>query len=42
MVDEKATTLSRALMTVAYVDKKTNRSADWPPDVMALFYEMEP
>jgi acyl-CoA thioester hydrolase len=41
MADEKATTLSRALMTVAYVEKKTNRSADWPAEVMALFYETE-
>ena len=42
MADEKATTLSRALMTVAYVEKKTNRSADWPSEVMALFYEKGP
>jgi hypothetical protein len=26
-------------MVVAYVDKNTNRSADWPADVMALFFE---
>ena len=42
MADEKAPTLSRALMTVAYVEKKTNRSADWPSEVMALFYEKGP
>jgi hypothetical protein len=29
-------------MTVAYVEKKTNRSADWPAEVMALFYEEGP
>ncbi|MBP2648150.1 MAG: hypothetical protein H6Q77_1774 [Gemmatimonadetes bacterium] len=38
MVDSAGTDLSRCLMTVAYVDKATNRAANWPPDVMALFY----
>lgn len=31
--------LSKCLMTVAYVDRETMRSADWPPDVSALFFE---
>jgi acyl-CoA thioester hydrolase len=38
MVDSAGTDLSRCLMTVAYVDKATNRAANWPPEVMALFY----
>jgi len=41
MVDAAAKSLSRCLMTVAYVDKATNRAADWPPDVMALFFEKD-
>ncbi len=39
MVDSEGTTLSRCLMTVAYVEKATNRATDWPPDVAALFFE---
>ena len=42
MEDRDGISLSRALMTVAYVEKKTNRAADWPPDVIALFYEGQP
>jgi acyl-CoA thioester hydrolase len=42
MVVSGGTDVSRCLMTVAYVDKQTNRATDWPPDVMALFYEKEP
>jgi len=26
-------------MTAAHVDRQTNRAADWPPDVAALFFE---
>ena len=33
--------VSQCLMTVAYVDKATNRAADWPADIMALFFEAE-
>ena len=39
MADAAAQPLSRCLMTVAYVDKVTRRSAAWPTEVMALFYE---
>ena len=39
MVDSAGKTVSRCLMTVAYVDKKTNRATDWPPDTMAVFFE---
>jgi hypothetical protein len=28
-------------MIVAHVDKETNRATDWPPDLMALFFELE-
>jgi acyl-CoA thioester hydrolase len=39
MTDEEGTTVSQGHMVVAYVDRETKRSADWPADVMALFYE---
>ena len=39
MADDAGKTLSRCLMTVAHVDKVTNRATDWPPDVAALFFE---
>ena len=39
MVDAAGNNVSRCLMTVAHVDKETNRAADWPPNLMALFYE---
>ena len=39
MVDSTGTTVSRCLMTVAHVDKETNRATDWPPDLMALFFK---
>jgi acyl-CoA thioester hydrolase len=39
MVDEAGKNLSRCLMTVAHVDRDTNRATDWPPDVAALFFE---
>ncbi len=32
---------SLCLMTVAHVDKTTNRATDWPPERMALFFEKE-
>jgi acyl-CoA thioester hydrolase len=41
MVDGAGKVASRCLMIVAFVDKATNRSADWPPDVAALFFEKE-
>jgi acyl-CoA thioester hydrolase len=39
MVDEGGKEVSRCLMIVAYVDKKTNRATDWPDETMALFFE---
>ena len=39
MVDEAGKNVSRCLMTVACVDKSTNRAMDWPDDTMALFFE---
>jgi acyl-CoA thioester hydrolase len=41
MADAAGKTVSRALMTVACVDKTTSRATDWPADAMALFYEQE-
>jgi acyl-CoA thioester hydrolase len=41
MVDAAGKTVSRCLMTVAHVDKETNRATDWPPDLMAMFFEKE-
>jgi acyl-CoA thioester hydrolase len=41
MVDSAGTNVSRCLMTVAHVDKETNRATDWPPDLRALFFEKE-
>ena len=29
------------LMTVSHVDKQTNRATDWPPELMAEFFETE-
>jgi len=31
--------VSRCMMIVACVDKKTMRPMDWQPDVMAMFFE---
>jgi acyl-CoA thioester hydrolase len=42
MVDAAGKEASRCLMTVAYVDRETSRAKDWPPDVVALFYEKDP
>lgn len=39
MADAAGNTVSRCLMIVAHVDKKTNRATDWPPDRRALFFE---
>jgi acyl-CoA thioester hydrolase len=39
MSDESGKIVSQCHMVVAYVDKATNRSADWPGHVMDLFFE---
>jgi len=41
MVDANGVEVSRCLMTVAHVDRQTNRATDWPPDLMALFFEKQ-
>jgi acyl-CoA thioester hydrolase len=41
MADEAGRELSRCLMAVAHVDKQTNRGADWPDSLKALFFERE-
>ena len=41
MADSTGRNVSRCAMTVAHVDKSTNRATDWPPDLMALFFEEE-
>ena len=41
MGDSTGKSLSRCLMTVAHVDKQTSRASDWPPDLIALFFERE-
>jgi acyl-CoA thioester hydrolase len=41
MVDNAGKNLSRCLMTVAHVDRATNRASDWPPMSSALFFEKE-
>jgi acyl-CoA thioester hydrolase len=41
MLDSGGKAVSRCLMTVAYVDKETNRATDWPSDRMALFFEKD-
>ena len=41
MVDQAGKDVSRCLMTVAYVDKETNRAADWPEPVAALFFRQD-
>jgi acyl-CoA thioester hydrolase len=42
MTDSAGKDVSRCLMIVAHVDKETNRATDWPPDLMALFFEPPP
>jgi acyl-CoA thioester hydrolase len=39
MTDEGGRTISRCLMTVACVDRNSNRGMDWPADSIALFFE---
>ena len=39
MIDSAGKTLSKGLMVVAHIDKATNRATDWPPHLMALFFE---
>jgi len=39
MVDGGGKTLSRCTMVVAYVDKATQRAADWPAEHADLFFE---
>jgi acyl-CoA thioester hydrolase len=39
MLDESGRIMSRCNMVVAYVEKTTNRSADWPSHVMEIFFE---
>ncbi len=39
MRDSAGKTVSRCLMTVAYVDKATSRAAEWPAELQALFFE---
>ena len=39
MADGKGTSLSRCLMVVACVDRRTHRSMDWPAEAAALFFE---
>lgn len=39
MIDSTGQHLSRCFMTVAHVDKRTNRAIDWPPDLIDLFFE---
>jgi acyl-CoA thioester hydrolase len=41
MVDESGMEVSRCLMIVAHVDKKTNRATDWPAETMGLFFEKQ-
>jgi acyl-CoA thioester hydrolase len=41
MIDGAGTEVSRCLMIVTYVDRETNRAANWPEHVAALFYEKE-
>jgi acyl-CoA thioester hydrolase len=39
MADAAGKILSRCLMTVACVDKQSNRAMDWPSEAAALFFE---
>jgi len=39
MVDAGGKDLSRCLMTVAHVDKQSNRATDWPADLVARLFE---
>jgi acyl-CoA thioester hydrolase len=39
MLDALGKELSRCVMTVAYVDRATARTKDWPPEIAELFFE---
>ena len=39
MVDAAGVDVSHCVMTVAHVDKQTRRATDWPPELMAVFFE---
>jgi acyl-CoA thioester hydrolase len=39
MKDATDNIVSRCLMTVAHVDKESNRAANWPSDIISLFFE---
>ena len=39
MTDSAGKTVSRCLMTVATSTRRRTRAADWPPDLIALFFE---
>ena len=39
MTDASGAVVSRCVMTVAHVDKASRRATDWPPDLIALFFE---
>jgi acyl-CoA thioester hydrolase len=41
MIDAAGKPVSRCMMTVAHVDKQTNRATDWPRELQALFFERE-
>jgi acyl-CoA thioester hydrolase len=41
MIDSARTNIAQCVMTVAHVDKGTNRATNWPADIMALFFEAE-
>jgi len=41
MADDTGKVVSRCIMNVACVDKRTNRAINWPADAMALFFEDE-
>lgn len=39
MIDPTGKTLANCAMTVAYIDRATQRPATWPPAVQALFFD---
>lgn len=39
MADTDGQAMSKCLMTVAYIDKATRRSAPWPPEHAGLFFK---
>ena len=41
MADSAGKIVSRCLMTVACVDKETNRATDWPAERQAVFFGEE-